>query len=268
MSPFWRTLDTRYRAIFCDVWGVVHDGVRLYPFAAERLRGWRGEGRQVILVTNAPRTADSVEQQLARIGLPNDCWDGIATSGEAGIAALAALGRPVGSIGTPGDRAVLEGRGVAFAEGDGFTDLACTGIDGVRGRAEDYRAELDACLAAGVTLHCLNPDRIVIRDRVEEVCAGAIADLYEAMGGRVEWYGKPHAHIYEHALHLAGNPPIAAVLAVGDSLRTDVLGAARMGFDTVFVAGGIHRGADISPSFAAENGLGDWRPVAIVDGLD
>jgi HAD superfamily hydrolase (TIGR01459 family) len=263
---FWDRLDSKYRAIFCDVWGVVHDGVRLYPFAAERLRGWREEGRQVILVTNAPRTAESVEQQLARIGLPCECWDGIATSGEAGIAALVEVGAPVGFIGTPGDREVLEGRGIRLTDG-GFTDLACTGIDGARLDADDYRDDLEACLAAGVTLHCLNPDRLVIRGGVEEACAGAIADLYAAMGGRVEWYGKPHAHIYEHALHLAGDPPVEAVLAVGDSLRTDVLGAARMGFDTVFVAGGIHRGEDIPPSFAAENGLGDWRPVAIVDGL-
>ena len=263
---FWDTLDPRYRVIFCDVWGVVHDGVRLYPNAAERLRGWRGEGRQVILVTNAPRTVESVSAQLQRIGLPKDCWDGIATSGEAGIAALLEVGVPVGFIGNPADRAVLEGRGIAIAEDD-FSDLACTGIDGVRTHAEDYAPALEPCLEAGVTFHCLNPDRIVIRGGVEEDCAGAIADLYEAMGGRVEWYGKPHAHIYEHALHLAGDPPVEAVLAVGDSLRTDVLGAARMGFDTVFVAGGIHRGETIPPSFAEENGLGDWRPVAIVDGL-
>ena len=266
MSPFWSALDPKYRAIFCDVWGVVHDGVRLYPHAAKRLRGWREEGRKVILVTNAPRTADSVEQQLARIGLPSDCWDGIATSGEAGIAALLELGAPVGFIGTPGDRSVLEGRGVQIAE-TGFSDLACTGIDGIRLHAEDYRGALEACREAEVTLHCLNPDRIVLRGGVEEDCAGAIADLYEAMGGRVEWYGKPHAHIYEHALHLAGDPPRETVLAVGDSLRTDILGAARMGFDTVYVAGGIHRGETIPPDFASRNGLGDWRPVAIVDGL-
>ena len=266
MSPFWQMLDPKYRVIFCDVWGVVHDGVHLYPGAAERLRGWRDEGRQVILVTNAPRTVESVAAQLQRIGLPADCWDDIATSGEAGIAALLELGAPAGFIGNPADREVLEGRGIEIAE-DGFSDLACTGIDGIRTHAEEYREELEFCLEADVTLHCLNPDRIVIRGGVEEDCAGAIADLYEAMGGRVEWYGKPHAHIYEHELHLAGDPPVEAVLAVGDSLRTDVLGAARMGFDTVFVAGGIHRGEDIPPSFAEENGLGDWRPVAIVDGL-
>ena len=185
-------------------------------------------------------------------------WDGIATSGEAGIEALAALAAPVGFIGSPGDREVLEGRGVRFAgDGERFNDLACTGIDGIRRRAEDYQEELDSCLAANVTLHCLNPDRVVIRGGVKEDCAGAIADLYEAMGGRVEWYGKPHAHIYEHAIHLAGNPPLASVVAVGDSLRTDVLGAARFGLDVIYVAGGIHRGESFPATFASENGLGD-----------
>ena len=262
----WSEFDPKYRTILCDVWGVIHDGVHLYPGAAERLRGWRREGRTVILVTNAPRTAEAVAAQLQRIGLPAECWDGIATSGEAGIEALNALKAPVGFIGSPGDREVLEGRGIEFAD-QAFTDLACTGIDGIRRRAEDYKGELDSCLAAGVTLHCLNPDRVVIRGGVEEDCAGAIADLYEVMGGRVEWYGKPHAHIYEHALHLAGNPAPETVVAVGDSLRTDVLGAARFGLDVVYVAGGIHRGEPFPARFAAENGLGDWRPVAIVDGL-
>ena len=266
MNPVWGSLDPRYRVIFCDVWGVIHDGVNLYPGAVERLRQWRGDGRQVILVTNAPRTVESVAAQLERIGLPEDCWDGIATSGEAGIAALLEVGAPVGFIGTPGDRSVLEGRGIVIAE-TGFRDLACTGIDGVRTHAEAYADELQSCLEAGVTLHCLNPDRIVIRGGVEEDCAGAIADVYEAMGGRVEWYGKPHAHIYEHAMHLAGDPPLESVVAVGDSLRTDVLGAARFGLDVIYVAGGIHRGEPFPATFAAENGLGDWRPVAIVDGL-
>lgn len=263
---FWDRLDPRYGTILCDVWGVIHDGVSLYPGAANRLRQWREERRTVILVTNAPRTTESVAAQLERIGLPEDCWDGIATSGEAGIAGLAALGQPVGFIGTPDDRAVLEGRGIKFAE-RGFAHMAVTGIDGVRSDAGDYRAELGDALARSVTLHCLNPDRLVIRGGAEEACAGAIADLYEAMGGVVEWYGKPHAHIYEHALRLAGDPPTETVLAVGDSLRTDVLGAARMGFATVFVAGGIHRGHPFPPGFGEENGLGDWSPVAIVDGL-
>ncbi len=264
---FWDGLDARYRVILCDVWGVVHDGVELYPNAAERLAGWRADGRSVILITNAPRTADAVEAQLGRLGLPRDCWDGIATSGEAGIAALNALAAPVGFLGTFGDRAVLEGRGVRIAAVDEFTDLACTGLEARRPTAGDYADDLRRWRARGVVLHCLNPDRMVVRGGVTEPCAGAIADDYEALGGAVSWYGKPHPAIYDHALSLAGNPPRDAVLAVGDALRTDVLGAARFGIDCVYVASGIHAGEPFPDDFATRHGLGEWRPVAVVDGL-
>jgi HAD superfamily hydrolase (TIGR01459 family) len=261
------TLDPKYRLILCDVWGVVHDGVSLYPGAAERLRQWRAEGRCVALITNAPRTADAVEQQLARIGLPRDAYDFVATSGEAGIEALNALGVAVGFVGTTGDREILEGRGVRIADGDDFRELACTGVTEARPRPEDYRADLERWAERDVHMHCLNPDRIVIRDGVPEACAGAIADLYQGLGGRVTWYGKPHPAIYDHALHRAGGPPANEVLAIGDGLQTDNLGAARMGFDAVFVTGGIHGGKPFPDDFADNNGLGEWEPVAVVAGL-
>ena len=264
---FWDELDPRYRLILCDVWGVVHDGVKLYPGAAERLRQWREQGRFVVLITNAPRTAEAVEQQLARIGLPCECWDAVSTSGEAGIEALLGLGTPVGFVGTAGDRAILEGRGVAIADSDDFTELACTGVTEQRPRPEDYGADLERWAGRDVHMHCLNPDRLVIRGGVPEACAGAIADLYEMLGGRVTWYGKPHEAIYRHALHLAGDPPKDQVLAVGDALQTDILGAARMGFATVYVSGGIHAGEPFPEDFAVNHGLGDWQPVAVVDGL-
>ena len=264
---FWATLDPRYRVILCDVWGVVHDGVNLYPGAADRLRQWRADGRFVILITNAPRTADSVEAQLQRIGLPRDAWDGIATSGEAGIEALNALGQPVGFVGTVADRAILEGRGVEIADDENFTDLACTGLEAARPDVAEYRGELERWARRDVCLHCLNPDRVVVRGGVAEPCAGAIADVYEGLGGRVAWYGKPYQAIYRHALHLAGNPTADQVLAVGDAVRTDALGAALMGFDFAFVACGIHAGEPFPEDFAANEGLGEWRPVAVVDGL-
>ena len=259
-------LPARYRLILCDIWGVVHDGVELYPGSAERLRQWKSEGRTVILITNAPRTAEAVEAQLGRIGLPRDCWDGIETSGEAGIAALLALDEPVGFLGTPADRAILEGRGLRLA-GEGFRHLAGVGLEPSRPAVGDYAEELEALQRRGVTFHCLNPDRIVMRGGVSEPCAGALADLYESLGGEVVWYGKPHRTIYGHALKLGGDPPPDAVLAIGDSLRTDILGAAKMGFDAVFVTGGIHGGEPFPPDFGPENGLGDWHPVAVVDSL-
>jgi HAD superfamily hydrolase (TIGR01459 family) len=264
---YWDSLDPKYRLILCDVWGVVHDGVTLYPGAAERLRQWRDAGRCVALITNAPRTAQAVEQQLTQIGLPREAYDFVATSGEAGIEALNALGYPVGFVGTAGDRAILEGRGVRIADGDDFSDLACTGVTETRPDPEDYRADLERWADRDIHMHCLNPDRMVIRGGVAEACAGAIADLYAMLGGRVTWYGKPHEAIYRHALHRAGDPPADEVLAVGDGLQTDVLGAAQMGFDTVFVSGGIHAGEPFPENFARQNGLGDWEPIAVVERL-
>jgi HAD superfamily hydrolase (TIGR01459 family) len=264
---FLDALDSRYRLILCDIWGVVHDGVTLYPGAKTRLTRWREEGRCVALITNAPRTADAVEEQLERIGLPRAAYDFVATGGEAGIEALSALARPVGFVGTAGDRAILEGRGVSIAGDENFTDLACTGLTEDRPQPSDYLPDLGRWARRGVNMHCLNPDRVVIRGGVPEACAGAIADLYQGLGGPVIWYGKPHEAIYRHALHRAGDPAASEVLAVGDGLQTDILGAALMGFDAVFVSGGIHAGEPFPDDFAARNGLGDWQPVAIVDSL-
>ena len=263
---FWDSLDPKYSVILCDIWGVVHDGVELYPGSADRLRQWRDQGRKVILITNAPRTADAVEAQLGRIGLPRDCWDGIATSGEAGIDAIKGLAHPTGFLGTAQDRQILEEHGLAFVD-DGFTDIAVTGLDGQRTTADDYRDQLEDLAERDVLFHCFNPDRIVVRGGVTEPCAGALADIYEGLGGRVEWYGKPFHAIYDYAMSLAVNPPHEAVLAVGDALITDMLGAARQGFGAVFVQGGIHAGEPFPDDFAPQYGLGDWSPVAVVDSL-
>jgi HAD superfamily hydrolase (TIGR01459 family) len=264
---FFDTLDLKYRLILCDVWGVIHNGVELYPGASERLLRWRDEGRCVALITNAPRTEQAVKEQLRQMGLADGAYDFVATSGEAGIEALLAAAEPVGFIGTSEDRAVLEGREVRIAEDASFDELACTGLREEEPDPQTYRAELERLAERDVLMHCLNPDRIVIRDGVAEACAGAIADIYQMLGGRVTWYGKPFAAIYEHALKRAGNPPKDEVLAIGDGLQTDVLGAARMAIDTVFVAGGIHSGEPFPEHFSERNGLGDWQPVAVVDGL-
>jgi HAD superfamily hydrolase (TIGR01459 family) len=260
-------VEARYRVILCDIWGCIHDGVQLYPGAADRLRRWRDGGRTIILITNAPRTAEAVGRQLLGLGLDAGLWDGIATSGEAGIDRLKTCPKPVGFIGTRGDRAILEGGGVKIAADGGFDDLACAGLDESRRTVAEYRAEIEPLAARGVLMHCLNPDRMVIRGGAPEPCAGAIADLYVNVGGRVEYYGKPFPAIYRHAMKLAGDPKPSEVLAIGDGLSTDILGAARTGFDCVYVTGGIAQGAAIPGNFASNNGLGDWRPVAVVNSL-
>lgn len=260
-------LSDQYRVVLCDIWGCLHDGVHIYPGAAERLRQWKQQGRTVILITNAPRTAEAVALQLDQLGLDRALWDGIATGGDAGIEALRRCTKPVGFIGTQMDKTILEDKGVRIADDHGFTDLACAGLDEYRRQVSDYTAELERLAERGVVMHCLNPDRVVIRGGRLEPCAGALADIYEGFGGLVEWYGKPFPAIYKHALHLGGDPAAAEVVAIGDGLQTDLLGAARMGFAFVFITGGIHGGEPFPRQFAAENGLGDWRPLMVVGSL-
>lgn len=265
MNPLNR-LDTRYTAILCDIWGVVHDGAGLLPGVLKRFEQFRSEGRTVVLLTNAPRPADTVQAQLDRFGLPRALYAAITSSGEAGIAALTDPQRPMGFIGTQEDRADLLRHGVLLANED-FAELACTGLDDLSDDPADYTERLERLAARHARMHCLNPDRVVIHQGQREACAGALADIYEGLGGEVVWYGKPHGPIYDHARKLAGNPPKEAMLAIGDGLPTDILGAALYGIDAVFVSHGIHDGEPVPEDFARRHGLGDWHPVMTVAGL-
>lgn len=251
-------LPDRYRLILCDLWGCVHDGYALLPGALARLSRWKAEGRTIFFVTNAPRSAGAVGAHLDRLKLPPGLYDGIVSAGEVAIAAL--LGREVGFCGTQDDRADLEQRGLRFVD-EQYTELACAGLSPGE-TAADYGRRLKCWRDGDVLLHCLNPDRIVIHGPERMVCAGALADAYEAIGGRVCWYGKPYPATYDYALRLAGSPPKQTVLAIGDGLQTDVLGAASYGIDCIFVEGGVHAGEpfpdDIAPG---------WRPIAVVPSL-
>lgn len=256
-------LDARYTTILCDLWGVVHDGFHLFDGVPARLARWTSEGREVVLVSNAPRTAQTVQGQLDALGLPRETYRGVSTGGQAGIDALLAMGEPLGFIGTEQDRRDLVRAGLRFSEA-GFYHLACSGLDEEREHVADYVEQLEALAHGNVTLHCLNPDRVVVHGGSREWCAGSLADAFEALGGEVCWYGKPYPAIYTHALGLVGGPPKASVLAIGDGLLTDVLGAARQGFDCLFVSGGINAGAPYPADFGDAHNLGDWRPIGTV----
>lgn len=259
-------LDPKYRVILCDIWGVVHDGGTLFPGARERLLRWKGEGRHIILLTNAPRPASSVQSYLDQLGLPREAYDSITTSGEAGIAAMISPSRPVGFLGLDDDRDDLARHGVTIVSSD-YAELACTGLNDRYDEAEQYRDMLEGLARSGVVMHCLNPDKVVIHLGRREACAGALADIYETMGGHVEWYGKPHRPIYDHARKLAGNPALEAMLAIGDGLPTDILGAAKYGIDAIYVSHGIHAGEPVPDDFASKHGLGDWKPILTVEGI-
>jgi len=249
-------LPERYRLILCDLWGCVHDGAAIFPGVRATLAAWKRQGRTVLFVTNAPRSADAIRAQLLRLDLDPALDDGIVSAGEAGLAAV--RGRPVGFCGTDADRADLVAGGLVIAE-DGYDELASAGFD-VGETLEDFANRLTAWRAADVLMHCLNPDRVAPHFGKMLICAGALADAYEALGGRVVWYGKPYPAIYDHALRLGGSPDKASVLAIGDGLQTDMAGAAAFGIDAIFVAGGIHAGEEaVFP--------GGWMPIATVPSL-
>ena len=248
-------LDPRYRVILCDVWGCLHDGIAAYPEAVARLRSWRAEGRQVILLTNAPRTVEAVAAQLDGMGVPRDCYDGIVTSGALGIAEAKRRypGQQLGFIGTDQDHAVIASSGLDIARHAAAQAVVCTGFpEGRQGDLASLQGELQDMAVRGAVLLCFNPDRVVMHGDTQQLCAGTIGDAYTAMGGTTDFFGKPYPLVYDYAraraADMAGTPPEpGAILAIGDSIVTDMVGALSAGIDFAFVHGGIHA-AEIAES--------------------
>jgi len=275
-------LPPRYRVVLCDIWGCVHDGVRTYPAAIDLLRAWRGQGRTVVLLTNAPRPSVRVRRHLAGMGVDEGCYDAIVSSGDAGCAHVCERfpDERVGFIGTEPDREAVEEAGVRVAaDGEGSV-VVCMGYEPEQAHdAGAYDGRLAAMRERGALLLCFNPDRVVVHGERLELCAGTIADRYIAMGGEVRWFGKPHPPIYDHALGLAAErrgAPVdrAEVVAIGDGVATDVAGAHGYGLDVVFVSGGIEAARIETAGEAAflaevrrRPGLEGVSPVAIVPRL-
>jgi HAD superfamily hydrolase (TIGR01459 family) len=237
-----------YDVLFCDVWGVIHDGHEAFPGAAEALVRFRGEGGTVVLVSNAPVPNGQVAQMLDERHLPRDAWDAIITSGDIALREIERRGYSrLFAIG-PRDRdaALFEKIPVSANLADADAVL-CSGLNDDRTEtAESYRELLQQAQERELSFVCANPDLVVDVGGRLYLCAGALGDLYEDLGGDVFWAGKPHAVAYETALTQAHRARGAAVdrsrvLVVGDAVRTDLRGAERFGVDALFVAGGIHR---------------------------
>ncbi len=238
-----------YDAIFCDVWGVIHNGRESFSEACAALSRYQSEtGGPVVLVSNSPRPSEDVKAQLHALLVPDHAWSGFVTSGDATQAELKRRAPGAAwAIGPERDRTLYEGCGVRFAKGPEDADFICaTGMvnDEVE-TPEDYRAVLSLAAARGLTMVCANPDIIVQRGEKLIYCGGALAQFYETLGGQVVMAGKPHAPIYELALEETArllDKPVerTRILAIGDGLPTDVTGANRQGIDCLFVAAGIH----------------------------
>jgi HAD superfamily hydrolase (TIGR01459 family) len=241
------TLAPCYDVVLADVWGVIHNGVAAFPETIEALTRFRQAGGTVILITNAPRPAGYVLHYLDRLAVPHDVFDGIVTSGDVSRSVIIARGgQGIFHIGPERDHGLFHGLDLHFAPLERADYSVCSGLfDDTKETAEDYRDLLTRMHARGLFMLCANPDLVVERGDELVYCAGAIADLYESLGGEVLWAGKPHRPIYEQALAAAATlrgaeMPLQRVLAIGDSVRTDITGAARFGADSLFVTGGIH----------------------------
>ena len=241
------TLAPGYDVALCDVWGVVHNSIVSFPEACDALRRFRAGGGTVIMITNAPRPGDEVIRFIARLGVPADAYDGIVSSGDVTRGYVASHpDRTIFRIGPERDLPIYDGLDVRFAPVESADYVVCSGLfDDETETAEDYRALLGQMRARNLLMVCANPDVVVERGEKLVYCAGAIADLYSTLGGEVLYAGKPHRPLYDQALALAeslrGKPTtLDRVLAIGDSVRTDLAGAATLGVDCLFVTAGIH----------------------------
>jgi len=236
-------------ALICDVWGVVHDGQRHHPAAAEALYRFKERHGPVVLLTNAPRVPAEVAAQCASYGLPPDCYDAIVSSGGAAREELARRSAdhclPLYYIGPDRDLPMIKGLNVRLASMEEAEAALAIGLrDDMVETPADYDSELARMKAKGLPMLCANPDLVVHRGERLLYCAGALAANYEKLGGEAIYYGKPHRPIYESALAAAGHPKNP--LAVGDGLLTDVKGANGAGLEVLFIADGVH-GEEVEP---------------------
>jgi HAD superfamily hydrolase (TIGR01459 family) len=238
-----------YDGYILDLWGVIHDGVAPMPGAIGCLQELMARGKRTVLLSNAPRRADDVVRRIEEIGVPAGLYDHVMSSGEEAWQHLfrrddpfyAALGRHCLHIGSERDLEIREGLDLEFVEtAEEARFLLNTGPAGWDDRIEDYEPVLSAALARGLPMVCANPDLVVMRGSTLHLCAGALAKWYEEAGGRVRWHGKPYRSVYDTCFGLLSITDRSRILAIGDSLRTDIAGAAAAGLDSVLIAGGIH----------------------------
>ncbi len=239
-----------YDAFILDLWGVVHNGREPYPGALDCMAKLRQGGRPIILVSNAPRTNNFVISFLEGLGVARDCYDHILTSGDLTREALTHRTHPLlkergnafYQIGATRDKGLEDGldyRRVATLADADF--IICTGfVNDEIETPDDYRPLLGEALSRDLPMFCANPDLTVMRGHEMIYCAGSIAALYAEMGGRVALFGKPYPEVYRQAMAALSITDPARILALGDSMRTDIKGATTAGIDSVLISGGIH----------------------------
>ncbi len=255
-------IASNYDTIMCDVWGVVHNGKNSWPKALDALERFRAKGGAVIMITNAPRPSGPVRVQMSSLGVTNESYDKVVTSGDVTRHQLLKVKGPMVHIGPENDRSLYDGMDLEVVDDDeAAVTISCTGLyNDEEDDPSDYHPRFEKFLARKIPMICANPDIVVERGDRLVWCGGALARDYAKMGGEVIISGKPHDPIYAYASksaeEVSGSPiDLKRSLAIGDGMMTDVAGAARFGIDILFVSDGIHL-ADYS-----ENGEPDDAKV-------
>ena len=254
-----KELGSRYRAWLVDIWGVMHNGHRDFPAAVAATRTYRAQGGIVVLLSNSPRPSPSVQEQLRRLGVPNDAYDATVTSGDLTRHELAKHhGAVVFHLGPERDRPIFHGLDVKLGPQQDAELVVCSGLfDDETEEPDDYVGLLSELAARKLSMICANPDHMVERGDRLVWCAGALASLYERHGGWVIYAGKPYAPIYHLALETIGElagERVAKdeILAIGDGVNTDIAGAGGVGIASVFVASGLHMPSNSGGEAGAE----------------
>lgn len=238
------TIISAYDAVLLDLWGVVHDGSQLYPGAKEAMAQLKAAGKQIVLISNAPRRAAKAQIVLRQLGVADSMYDHIITSGEMGYRWLSAGGAGWGKryvfIGPARDSDVLDGLDYTRVELVSEADfLLNVGFGSEEETAENWQPLLAEAALRKLPMLCLNPDMEVVKISGERFpCAGVLAADYQRLGGEVKYFGKPYKEIYDYCFEWLGSTN-NQLLAIGDGLATDIKGAAKSGVDAVFITGGI-----------------------------
>ena len=228
---------SKYDAFFIDLWGVIHNGIELYPGAIEVLENLNKLNKRFVLISNAPRPSKSVEKYLLKLKMDKSFIKNVFTSGEAALQTLKknSYGKKFYHIGPKRDNDLIKGLEKNKTSLDKCEFILCTGLFEDKENSIDYYKNLLRKYIKKKMI-CTNPDLIVHRGSQREYCAGTLASAFEKLGGEVIYFGKPHPEIYKFC-----TKNNESILVVGDNLRTDILGANNMNFDSLFITNGIHR---------------------------
>jgi HAD superfamily hydrolase (TIGR01459 family) len=244
-----RDIADQFDLYLVDQYGVLHDGVAAYPGAIGGLARLASSARKVIMLTNSGKNAADNLERLRKLGFA-DSNVRVLSSGDVGlqlvrsgaVGAQFTIGAAACVIGRSGDRYAFSSDDFDLVERPlDATFLVFAGSDAPRTSLQAYRVMLKTAAEAGVPAICVNPDIIMIREGQLVPAPGAIAKVYEDLGGRVDYVGKPHAALFRHALVVAETGPDARAVMIGDSPEHDVCGAQAMGLATLLVRTGIHQ---------------------------